>query len=70
MFIQPRTDLSIGRSVYILLAKIFRRKVILHLHGGEFELFIIILLVMSDLFASKLIFVVGFQNILGNCFES
>lgn len=26
-------------SVYILLAKIFRRKVILHLHGGEFELF-------------------------------
>ncbi|WP_292269367.1 glycosyltransferase family 4 protein [Butyricimonas sp.] len=26
-------------SVYVLLAKFFRRKVVLHIHGGEFELF-------------------------------
>ncbi len=26
-------------SIYVLVAKFFRRKVILHLHGGEFELF-------------------------------
>lgn len=56
-------------SIYLLIAKLFRKKVILHLHGGEFEIFYGNNKHYCDYICRKADVIVGVSHFFGDIFK-